>query len=468
MDRSSKNSTGNFIWSSGIDAGSLTPRKHRRTGASPQLAVIAWRAGLSDYGAPVRAARCTAQAASELVRQRRPPLAASCLHSARGRIGIMVRVDRPPLVAACVVPPGDFLHSARAWYAVPDPFWKSKGSRMHLLDVTMLHGPAVGGVSRYLSTKRRWIRDNTRVRHSQLVAAPAAGRGTDGEFLLPGIRLPLCGPLHWPLDAARWIDTIGALAPDVIEANDVGSAAWFALAAARKMDVPLLGFAHVDLVRFARERKGALAERVVIGYMRAYYNRCAVVIAPSEYMRARLASWGVDRVVVRHLGVDAAQFNPRSRSSKLGAPYHLLLVGGGEAPALPRNVTRLPFVANTGVLARLIASADALVHAGDVETFGLVYLEAMACGRPVVAAAGGAAAEIVDGGCGVLARPASASSLAEGIAALYERDLDALGAKARARVEAQFTLDLSMHRLLALYRTAVAAPLSTVPALVAT
>jgi len=374
---------------------------------------------------------------------------------------------------------------------------------MHLLDVTMLHGPAVGGVSRYLSTKRRWIRDNTRVRHSQLVAAPAAGRGTDGEFLLPGIRLPLCGPLHWPLDAARWIDTIGALAPDVIEANDVGSAAWFALAAARKMDVPLLGFAHVDLVRFARERKGALAERVVIGYMRAFYNRCAVVIAPSEYMRARLASWGIDRVVVRHLGVDAAQFNPRSRLPNLrarfglpadtrlliyvgrfsaekrigvlldslqtlGAPYHLLLVGGGETPALPRNVTRLPFVANTGVLARLIASADALVHAGDVETFGLVYLEAMACGRPVVAAAGGAAAEIVDGGCGVLARPASASSLAEGIAALYERDLDALGAKARARVEAQFTLDLSMHRLLALYRTAVAAPLSTVPALVAT
>ncbi len=374
---------------------------------------------------------------------------------------------------------------------------------MHLLDITMLHGPAVGGVSRYLSTKRRWLLDNTRVRHSQLVAGQSAGRGPDGEFILPGVRLPCCGPLRWPLDASRWIDAIGALEPDVIEANDMGTAAWFARVASRKLDVPLLGFAHVDLVRFARERRGPLAERTVIGYTRAFYNRCDVVIAPSEYMRGRLAGWGIERVLVRHLGVDATQFHPRHRSTnlrarlglpantrlliyvgrfsaekrikvlldaarRLGSPYHLLLVGGGDAPALPRNVTRLPFVANTGVLARLMASADALVHAGDVETFGLVYLEAMACGRPVVAAHGGAAAEIVDPACGVLARPGGVGALAEAVDALYQRDIDALGAKARARVEEHFTLDHSMQRLLALYRTAMAAPLSTVPALVAT
>ncbi|MEP7062045.1 MAG: glycosyltransferase [Betaproteobacteria bacterium] len=374
---------------------------------------------------------------------------------------------------------------------------------MHLLDVTMLHGPAVGGVSRYLSTKRRWMQHNTPVRHSQLVAGEREGRGADGEFVLPGMRLPWCGPLRWPVDAMRWIGAIEALQPDVIEANDMGSAAWFSLVAARRMDVPLLGFAHVDLVRFARERKGALAERTVIGYTRTFYNRCDVVIAPSEYMRGRLASWGIDRVLVRHLGVDATQFHPRHRTEdlrarlglpadtrlliyvgrfsaekridvlleaarRLGAPYHLLLVGGGDVPPLPRNVSRLPFVANTDTLARLMASADALVHAGNVETFGLVYLEAMACGRPVVAAHGGAAAEIVNSGCGVLARPGGATALAEAVDALYQRDLDGLGATARARVEQHFTLDHSMQRLLALYRTAKAAPLSSVPALVAT
>jgi len=374
---------------------------------------------------------------------------------------------------------------------------------MHLVDVTMLHGPAVGGVSRYLSTKYRWLQDNTRVRHSQLMANATPGRGENGEILLAGRRLPGCGELLWPMEARRWVDTIAVLEPDVIEANDIGTSAWFALAAARKLDVPLVAFAHVDLVRFARERRGALAERVLVAYSRAFYERADVVVAPSEYMRQRLAGWGIERALVRHLGVDATRFHPRHRTAtlrgRLGlAPgtrlliyvgrfsaekridvlldamrqlrgrYHLLLVGGGETPPLPANVTRLPFVANTTVLAELIASADALVHAGDVETFGLVYLEAMACARPVVAVDAGAASEVVAANCGVLARPGNAASLAAAVDALYDRDLDALGANARRRVEDHFTLDLSMHRLLTLYRTAMAAPLSGVPALVAT
>lgn len=374
---------------------------------------------------------------------------------------------------------------------------------MHLLDISMLHGPAVGGVSRYLSTKRRWLRDNTRIRHSQLMAAERAGRGADGEYLLPGVRLPLAGRLRWPVDAPRWIGAIRAMRPDVIEANDMGSSAWFALAAARKLDVPVLGFAHVDLVRFARERKGAIAERVVIEYTRNFYNRCDIVVAPSDYLRRRLESWDVQRVVVRNLGVDGAQFHPRLRTPRLrarlglpagtrlliyagrfaaekridvlldtarrlGSPYHLLLVGGGDTPALPGNVTRLPFMADTAALAELMASADALLHAGDVETFGLVYLEAMACGRAVVAARGGAAAEIVDADCGELAQPGDADALAGAVRALYARGIEAAGVAARARFEQHFTLDHSMHRLLALYRTASAAMPSSLPALVAT
>jgi predicted deacetylase len=49
-------------------------------------------------------------------------------------------------------------------------------------------------------------------------------------------------------------------------------------------------------------------------------------------------------------------------------------------------------------LARLIASCDALVHAGEHETFGLVFLEAMACGIPVIGARSGAVPELVDDG----------------------------------------------------------------------
>ena len=90
-------------------------------------------------------------------------------------------------------------------------------------------------------------------------------------------------------------------------------------------------------------------------------------------------------------------------------------------------------------LAESIASADALVHAGTKETFGLVLLEAMACGRPVVAARASAIPEFVDESVGMLAEPNSGASMADAIAALYDRDIEAVGATARERVLRKFT-----------------------------
>ena len=125
--------------------------------------------------------------------------------------------------------------------------------------------------------------------------------------------------------------------------------------------------------------------------------------------------------------------------ARLGRPYHLLLIGGEREARPTPNITLLPYRRDSVELAQWLASADALVHAGTRETFGLVMLEAMACGRPVVGARAGAIPEIVDEEVGMLAKPGSAESLAEAIAALYERDLDAVGAAARARVLQRFT-----------------------------
>ena len=75
----------------------------------------------------------------------------------------------------------------------------------------------------------------------------------------------------------------------------------------------------------------------------------------------------------------------------------------GNARPTP-NITMLPYRRDSRELAQWLASADALVHAGTKETFGLVLLEAMACGRPVVAARAGAIPEIVDESVGMLAK----------------------------------------------------------------
>jgi alpha-1,6-mannosyltransferase len=201
-----------------------------------------------------------------------------------------------------------------------------------------------------------------------------------------------------------------------------------------------------------------------------------------EYLR----DLGVSRIIHQPLGVDAEVFNPARRSvtlrtrlglarearvlvyagrlspeknlpvllqafALLGRPYHLLLIGGKRRTRPAHNITMLPYRRDSLELARWIASSDALVHAGTKETFGLVILEAMACGRPVVAARAGAFPEFVDEKVGGLAEPNSAAGMAEAIAALYERDLDAIGAAARARVIRQFSWKRAFHALFSAY-----------------
>jgi alpha-1,6-mannosyltransferase len=150
--------------------------------------------------------------------------------------------------------------------------------------------------------------------------------------------------------------------------------------------------------------------------------------------------------------------------AQLGKPYHLLLIGGDRQTQPTANVTMLPYRRDSGELAQWLASVDALVHAGTKETFGLVVLEAMACGRPVVAARAGAIPEIVDESVGMLAEPADGGSMAEAIAALYERDIEAVGAAARARVLKQFTWSQAFTSQVNVYTSLVSSRRIPLPA----
>ncbi|MDQ2733883.1 MAG: glycosyltransferase, partial [Pseudomonadota bacterium] len=96
----------------------------------------------------------------------------------------------------------------------------------------------------------------------------------------------------------------------------------------------------------------------------------------------------------------------------------------------------VPFVAGVDALATALASADAFVHAGDQETFGLSALEALACGTPIVVRAAEGLGELVDGGTGIAVDGGNGAAFAQGIAALFDRDRPAMRRAARARAEA--------------------------------
>jgi len=92
-----------------------------------------------------------------------------------------------------------------------------------------------------------------------------------------------------------------------------------------------------------------------------------------------------------------------------------------------------------------------------------VLLEAMACGRGIVAVDAGAMPEIVTPDTGVLVPPGDAGAMAAGIRMFYARGPDAFGRNARTRAERDFSWDTTMRGLLGLYRGALLAGAARAP-----
>lgn len=95
---------------------------------------------------------------------------------------------------------------------------------------------------------------------------------------------------------------------------------------------------------------------------------------------------------------------------------------------------------------------DVFVAPSRFESFGLIYLEAMAAARPVVAARAGAAVEVLEDGGGVLVAPGDADALAEAILTLaLDADLrHRLAVEGRKRFLERFTVAAMADRFLEL------------------
>jgi alpha-1,6-mannosyltransferase len=203
------------------------------------------------------------------------------------------------------------------------------------------------------------------------------------------------------------------------------------------LGIPVIGFYHSHFpeayIRSVRRLFGeALTEFFVDfskRYVRNLYNRFERTIVPSPALGALLAQWGVRNVVHSDLGVDTSVFQPvpadgEDVRGEFGIPlertlllyigrlaqekntrtllaafrllpqerFHLFVVGDGlqrgEVESFSRDpqsaITWLPYCADPASLAALYRAADLFVHPGVQETFGLVTLEAQACGTPVI------------------------------------------------------------------------------------
>ena len=140
---------------------------------------------------------------------------------------------------------------------------------------------------------------------------------------------------------------------------------------------------------------------------------------------------------------------------------------GSQRPLLEAQIKRAG-LAGTVHFTGFRPDAPAIIAAGDVfvmpslaEPFGLVLLEAMALGKPIVATRVGGPTEIVvDRETGLLAPPAAPPALAAAIVALLRdpKRRAAMGRRGRERYERRFTADRMAREIVAVYRRVLHLP----------
>ena len=91
-------------------------------------------------------------------------------------------------------------------------------------------------------------------------------------------------------------------------------------------------------------------------------------------------------------------------ANRLGEEYAIALVGTDEKTdkLLPKNVISIHRTQNVQELAELYSAADVFVNPTREEVLGLVNIEALACGTPVVTFRSGGSPECIDESCGVV------------------------------------------------------------------
>ena len=234
---------------------------------------------------------------------------------------------------------------------------------------------------------------------------------------------------------------------DGVEAHVLLPAGAIGLLAAMVRRLPMVVVAHGSDVSYTARRHPFLAKlaRVVVG-------RAAAVVANSRTTAGFVADLGGEAAVISP-GVDFERFTPGpSERAALGLPegrialfvgpadahkgvdvfvdgvtrtdWHGVIVGRGHGPA-GDQIRVLPALPSDD-LPRLYRSVDCVVVPSRREGLGLVAIEALASGIPIVAARVGGLREVLAEGLnGVALEPLSGPDLASGLAAVAARRWDA-------------------------------------------
>ena len=298
--------------------------------------------------------------------------------------------------------------------------------------------PKVDGiVTRLRHTVEQLQRAGDRV----LVVAPEGGiREYKGAkvFGVPGFPLPLYPELKLAVPNTSIRRALKEFQPDLIHIVNPAVLGLGGLYYAKTLAIPLVASYHTHLPQYLQHYGLGMLEELLWTLLRTAHNQAQLNLCTSTAMVRELTEHGIERCDLWQRGVDTEMFQPHLASNKMrsrlsqGHPdkplllyvgrlsaekeidrirpviesipdARLALVGDGphrEALETHFEGTATHFVGYLqGLeLASAFASADAFIFPSRTETLGLVLLEAMAAGCPVVAAGTGGITDIVTDG----------------------------------------------------------------------
>ncbi|WP_081774181.1 glycosyltransferase [Sphingomonas sp. URHD0057] len=386
---------------------------------------------------------------------------------------------------------------------------------MRIVDVSAFYSPAGGGVRTYVEAK---LRAAPRFGHEMIVVVP--GRDNAVERRGPGAYLVSLASPTLPVDRRyRYFDdqqalhrTLAAWRPDHVEASSPWSSAtmvgrWQG-AASRSLVM------HADpMAAYAYRWLGGVVRIETIDrwfgafwrHLRGLGQMFDAVICANGQLAGRLRAAGIGNARTIAMGVEPERFSPALRSSALRAdalrslgldsdatllagigrfsgekrwemvvravdvcsrqrPVGMLLIGDGPRRArLEIMVARmdrvavLPRLDNRAELARMVASADALIHGCEAETFCLVAAEARASGIPMIVPDRGAALDLLAPHAGHAFRAGSERSLQRAIGRFIDGGVE-LQRAAAVRASGVRTIDQHFAELFALYAQVASMP----------
>lgn len=293
-----------------------------------------------------------------------------------------------------------------------------------------------------------------------------------------GFPLPLYPELKLALPRPAIGDALSRFKPDLIHIVNPAVLGLAGLFYSKLYNIPLVASYHTHLPEYLQHYGLGALEGVLWELLKAGHNQAEINLCTSTAMMQALSEHGIERVNLWQRGVDTETFQPhlaslemRSRLSEGHPEAPLLLYVGrlsaekevdrikpvlesipdarlalvGDGPnrqALEKHFagTNTNFVGYLGgqELASAFASSDAFVFPSRTETLGLVLLEAMAAGCPVVAARSGGIPDIVEDGVnGYLFDPTDEGGAIAATQFLLSRTEERETLRRNARIEAE-------------------------------